>query len=382
MRADIRDPESVAVLRPLEVASYLRASGWAQAEAQEGRYAIWTLGDDYEAFLPLRHDVRDYALRMGDLLGLLSKVEDRSQLAILSDLLVTGADVIRVRIADDDLADGSMPIEEHTRTVQKTRDLFMAAACSTIERKAVWHKRKPDQAVNYLRNVRVGQTERGSYVMTVISKVPPMLQSTNDRLFQEPGEPEQPYERKVTTNLALSLAAAERAAEIAAATGSLDSFDQAVRDGVSANLCEALVGLATDSDTNRAVDFSFSWSRNRPAANQTISRIVIAHDRVPYLQEAARQLRERAPINDFEIEGPVVKLERADGAPTGFVTVYGLVDDSAKRVRVELSEDEYNVAIAAHRNGVDVQCKGQLVREGRGYVLRQPMGFAQAADVE
>jgi len=133
------------------VASYLRASGWAQAEAQEGRYAIWTRGDDYEAFLPLRHDVRDYALRMGDLLGLLSKVEDRSQLAILSDLLVTGADVVRVRIADDDLADGSMPIEEHTRTAQKTRDLFMAAACSAIERKAVWHKRKPDQAVNYLR---------------------------------------------------------------------------------------------------------------------------------------------------------------------------------------------------------------------------------------
>lgn len=380
MRADIRDPESVSVLRPLEVASYLRASGWLQAEAHEGRYAIWTKDDDYEALLPLRHDVRDYALRMGDLLGLLSKVEDRSQLSVLSDLLVTGADVVRVRIADDDLADGSMPIEEHTRTAQKTRDLFMAAACSAIERKAVWHKRKPDQAVNYLRGVRVGQTERGSYVLTVISKVPPRL--TTGQAAMEFVDDDQPYERKVTANLALSLAAAERAAEAAAATGSLESFNQAVREGVSANLCEALVGLATDTDTNRAIDFSFSWSRNRPAANQTLSRIVIAHDRVPYLQEAARQLRESAPINDFEIEGPVVKLERAEGSPSGFVTVYGLVEDSAKRVRVELSEDQYNLAIAAHRDGVDVQCTGQLVREGRGYVLKQPTGFAQAADVE
>jgi len=377
MRADIRDPASVVVLRPLEVASYLRAAGWTQAETREGRYAIWTRGDDFEALLPLRSDLRDFALRMGDLLAVLAKAEDRSQLSILSDLLVTGADVLRVRLADDDLADGSMPIEEHTRTAQKVRDLMMAAACSAIERRPVWHKRKPDKAVDYLRNVRIGQTERGSYVLTVISRVPPMLRAANDQLF---ADGEEPYERQVTADLAVALAAIERAAESAAATGSLESFEGAVNDGVSANLCEAIVGLSMDDDTSRAVDFSFSWSRTRPAREEQVSRVFVAHDRVPYVQEAARLLRERAPIEGFDLEGPVVKLERAEGALTGFVTVYGPVEDGGnRRIRVQLPEDEYEQAINAHRDGLDVRCTGRLVREGGGYTLEKPVGFSVQA---
>ncbi|GAB4385415.1 MAG: hypothetical protein Kow0022_11180 [Phycisphaerales bacterium] len=378
MKADIRDPATVAVLRPLEVASYLRAAGWTQAEAREGRYALWTRGDDFEVLLPLRSDLRDFALRMSDLLVVLAKAENRSQLSILSDLLVTGADVIRVRLIDDDLADGSMPIEEYTRTSQKVRDLMMAAACSAIERRPVWHKRKPDKAVNYLRNVRVGQTERGSYVLTVISRVPPMLRSGNDQLF---GGDEEPYERQVTADLAVALTAVERAAESAAATGSFEDFERAVRVGVSANLCEAIAGLSMDDGPSSTVDFSFSWSRARPARAEQVSEVVIAHDRVPFVREAARLLRERAPIDGFELEGPVVKLERSEGAVTGFVTVYALVEDCPRRVRIELPEVEYNQAISAHRDGLDIRCSGRLVREGRGYTLENPVGFVvQAQD--
>lgn len=376
MRADIRDPASVAVLRPLEVASYLRASGWTQADIQKGRYAVWTRDDEFEAFLPLTSDVRDFALRMADVLAVLSKAEDRSQLAVLSDLLATSADVLRVRLADDDLADGSMPIEDHAQTAQKVRDLMMAAACSAIERKPVWHKRKPDQAVDYLRGVRVGQTERGSYVFKVISKVPPMLRSETN-LF---GESDEPYERKVTADLAVALAAVEEATESAASTGEFESFERSVTQGVSANLCEAIAGLSMDDDTSRAVDFAFSWSRSRPARENQISRVVIAHDRVQFIQEAARLLRERAPIEGFELEGPVIKLERHGNTGPGIATVYGLVEDSPRRVRIELAEEDYNQAIQAHGDGLDVRCGGRLVREGRSYVIKNPAAFTVRAE--
>ncbi len=376
MRADIRDPGSVAVLRPLEVESYLRASGWRQVELHEGRYAVWTKGDEFEALLPITSNVRDFALRMGDILAVLSMAEQRSQLAVLADLLVTSADVLRVRLADTDLADGSIPIEDHARTAQKVRDLMMAAACSAIERKPVWHKRKPDRAVDYLRNVRIGQTERESYVLTVISKVPPMLRSRGVPLF---GEREEPYERQVTADLAVALAAIDSAAESAASTGEFDSFDQAVGQGVSANLCEAVTGLLLDDDGGRTVDFSFSWSRTRPARENQISRIVIAHDRVQFIQEAARLLRARPPIEGFDLEGPVVKLERAEDASTGFVTIDALVEGRHRHVRVELGEDDYRRALQAHGDGMDVRCSGRLVREGRGDVIKNPVAFSVRA---
>jgi len=373
MKADIRDAASVEVLRPLEVASYLRASGWEQVDFKEGQYAVWARGAEFEVLLPLRSDLRDFALRMGDLLRTLAKAEDRSQLSVLSDLLVTGADVLRVRIRDEDLTDGSMAIEDHTRIAQKVRDMMMAAACSAIEPRPVWHKRKPDRAVEYLRSVRVGQTERGSYVLTVISRVPPYLRPGQSQLF---GETEEPYERVVTLRLAHALEAVEQAAESSAATGSFDSFEAAVPQGVSANLCEAIAGLASEDETRRSVDFAFSWSRTRPVTQSQVSRILVARDRVPFVREAARLLRERSPVEGFELEGPVVRLERPEGATTGHITVYAVVEEGPKRVRIELSEEEYNQAVNAHRDGHDVRCIGRLVREGRGYHLKNPSQFA------
>ncbi len=378
MKADIRDPGSLAVLRPLEVAAYLRASGWKQVESEEGRFSVWTRDDGYEVLLPLQKEWRDYLLRMGDLLRTVAEAEGRSQLAVLSDLLVTGADVLRLRIADDELADGSMPIEEHSRIAQKARDLMMAAACSAIERRPVWHTRKPDRAVDYLRGVRVGQTEHGSYVWRVICPVPPMLRApVQHEMFEEV---EEPYERRVTTQLAAALEATEEAAERSASDGSVKGFEEAVSRGVSANLCEALAGFSSGEDANRTVEFAFSWSRRRPAAPNQISRVSLSQDRIPYVREAGRLLRERAPVKDFELEGPVVKLARQESSGPGEVTVYGLLDGAGKRVRLELPEDEYNCAVEAHRNGHTIRCFGELVREGRGYRLRNPSGLVVDRD--
>ncbi len=379
MKATIRDAAALAVLRPLEVASYLRASGWTRVETHSGSHAVWTWNDQFEALLPLNDSVRDFAHRMGDIVAVLSRAEERSQLAVLSDLLLTSADVLRVRLIDSETADGSMPIEDYTRAAQKIRDMMMAAACSVIERRPVWHKRKPDKALDYLRNVRIGQTERGSYVLTVISRVPPLLRWGIEDL---PGDNDEPYQRQVTANLAVALSAIEAATETAASTGSFDSFERAVRDGVSANLCEAVAGLSMDDDASRAVDFSFSWSRARPARENQVSRIIVAHDRIPFVQEAARLLRSREPIDGFDLEGPVVKLERPENAPTGFVTIYALVEDSLRRVRVELNADDYNQAIQAHRDELAVRCSGRLVREGRGYVIKNPIAFSLLTEDE
>lgn len=380
MKIDIRDVATMATLRPLEVASYLRTSGWQQVEFREGQYAVWTRGEAFEVLLPLRATLSDFALRMGDLLGTVSHAEERSQMEVLSDLLVTGSDVLRVRITDDDLADGSMPIDEYTQTAQKVRDIMLAGACSAIERRPVWHRRKPDRAVEYLRSVRVGQTERGSYVLSVISQVPPLLQSSERNGGVESADP---YERKVTRGLADALQAVEQAAEISAASGSLDGFEAGVQRGVSANLCEAVAGLSSaGDDSGRSVEFAFSWSRSRPVPEDQISRIFVAADRAPFVGEAARVLRERSPIENFKLEGNVVKLERPETAIPGLVTVYAIIEGAAKRVRVELAEAEYKQAVAAHLRGLTIRCSGRLIRAGGGFQLKEPVAFSVRGETE
>ena len=215
MNVDIRDVTAINSLRPLEVAAYLRAKAWLQQPSAPSA-SVWTKGagdDQFEAVVPLNQSHMDFALRMGELLQTVAIAEGRSQADVYSDLLTTYADVIRIRIDDPELSDGTLPIETHAQVAQKVRDLLLAAACSALQRRTVWHKRKPAQAVDQVRRLRVGQTERGSYVITVISHVSPALHpKQNGALF----ESEPPYERQVTQMLATSLATLDEASEKAA----------------------------------------------------------------------------------------------------------------------------------------------------------------------
>lgn len=374
MNVQIRDAEAVRAIQPVDAALYLRATGWAERHTEAGRSSTWTRttsGHDFEALLPMNAAVRDYALRMGDLLTVLAAAEQRSQWSVYNDLLKITSDVVRIRIADPELQDGTLPIEEHAQIAQKARDLVLAAACATTEKRPVWHKRKPGQAMEHVRRVRIGQSERGSYVVTVLSRITPQLQSAAGQLF----EPETPYDRKVTQTLAQSLSALSGAAEQAALTQQMAAFDDAVVRGVNSNLCDAVVGLWGGDEVQRNLEFSFSWSPTRPVAAGEIVRVAFSSDRVPVIREAGRLMRERAPLPEFELVGPVVRLERADGAPTGRVTIVGIVDERQVRVSMETGDPDYQTAVQAHAQGKTVVTSGTLQREGRGYVLRNQTGI-------
>lgn len=378
MKVDIRDVEAVRAVRPVDAAFYLRATGWLANEATANGGSLWvrTVHDqEFEALLPMDHELRDYALRMGDLLAVLAAAEGRSQSEVYGDLLTITSDVTRIRISDPDLTDGTLAIEEHAQIAQKARDLVLAAACAATERRAVWHMRKPSRATEHVRRVRIGQSERGSHVVTVVSRITPQLHTPEEARF----EAEPPYERKVTQTLAESLLALDEAAGRAALTQQVASFDEAVSRGVNANLCDAVVGLWGD-DARRTLEFSFSWSPARPAKPDAIRRVSISSDRLPVIREAARLMREKAPLVDIELVGPVVKLDRPDGAATGRVTVARYADEGPRRVTLELGDPLYQMAVAAHHQRHTLHAGGTLVKDGRGFVLKEPRGVYVEAE--
>lgn len=377
MKVSVQDSATLAALRPLELAAYLRSTGWQHVSAAQDRWATWVKDSDFEIALPLASDLGDFVLRMADAVKVLAVVENRSELEIINDLQMTSADVLRSRITDAEAADGTIPIEEAARIVEQARDLVMAGACAAIERRAVFHARKPNQAVDYLKKVRMGQTERGSYVITVISRVAPILRvGEGERLF----DLEQPYERQVMETLARALEATKKAASSAAATGDFQQFKESVNDGVSANLCDALRGMASGGEVDRKVEMSFTWSRSRPIDPKKFDKIVFSPDSMPVLEEAARLFRETSPREEFELKGPVVKLERAEGAEIGRVTVLGFVDGQARKILLDLYDRDYNIAIQAHKHEQTIFGLGSLIREGRSYSLKNPHALAIEPD--
>jgi hypothetical protein len=374
VRVSIRDVDVLRSVRPHDLAGYLRASGWSPQHTVEGKWATW-VKDTYEVALPLSQDYADFAARLADLLLVLEVAEGRSQFEILADVQTTAvADVVRIRLNGPDSADGSIPIVDGAKAMSEAREMMMAAACvAAVGPRPMYHTRKPARAVEYLSRVRLGQTERGSYVITLISRVPPELK-VQEALFPTTPTLQDPFERQVVRMLSTAVAETKRAAESAAAHGNFDGFQNSIHWGVSANLCEAISGLGGEG--RRGVEIGFSWARSRSSDIATdITKTSFTPDVLPIIAEAARIFKATSPREEFELRGVVVKLERAEGQLTGKVTIFGFVDGEPRRVGIELADADYHRALSAHEREATVRCRGILVREGRLWWLRGVTGL-------
>jgi hypothetical protein len=370
MRATIRDAHILYEIQPLNLFSYLRGRHWYEIRRLE-RGAFWgkTIKDsNFEILLPLDSSIRDYPNRVSDVLKTLEQVEGRSQFEIVEDLLVSSADVIRQRLATPK-GEGLITLEQGMLVYEKARDLMLAAACAAIAPKPVYAKRKPEQAMEYLNHACFGIPKQGSYTLTIISPVSPKLRANNE-LFEEELEP---FERRTVRTLSEALVALASATREATATAELEPIRAAVNRGVSANLCEAILGLH-HSGGGRGLEFSFTWAASRGAPNTAPEAVSLAPEVMPILEEASRFFRQTGTIESTEVVGLVQKLEHR--GHIGRVTVFGNVDGATKSVVMDLTEEEHELAIRAYEQRLKVTCVGELKRSGNSWILQNPRAFS------
>lgn len=316
MNVAIRDAQTLKSLRPLDLALYLGSKGWTESQIQQDKFSIWIIrdanNDEYEILLPYNTTFKDYAFRIGELLKTLERVENRSQFEIYHDLQTTSSDVVRLHFDLPDSSEGSIPIEKGVEIFSNAWNLMMAAACSTIEPRPIFPTRKPNQAIDYMKKVRLGQTEQGSYVITILSPVPPELNIGQTRLFKLEN-PEDPFERKVALNLSTALTDMRSAAERSAVKSSFDYFEKAIQRGVSANLCDAVAKLSSFNDQYRDLDVKFSWARTRPVVREFSQNVHLSADLMPIFEEVARVFKESAPREEFEVKGTGGSIRKTRG---------------------------------------------------------------------
>ncbi|GIE86735.1 hypothetical protein [Actinoplanes regularis] len=388
IRAQVTDRDALAARSPSELAMYLRANGWA-TRGRAGSSVQWvkSIGDEeFEALQPRESTIRDYPLRVRDLLAMLAAAEERSELAILSDITSVSMDVHEVRAFPVDTGPGTIGLDDGVQAYESLRNLVLAAACAaaTDQPRAVQPTRKPADVLSFLREVRIGAPAEGSFVLSVHTPVPPRLSSAQASFFDEDVadalEPAEPFERRVSLKLFDAVRAAHSAANdaLVAAEG-LDVFTDAVPLGVSANLCEALVGLG--GEAGHPFDFSLRLAPARPLRARSFPPIRFRRDHLPLLASAAQELRERVADEGVLLVGNVVRLHR-EGSGPGEISIAGTIegDDRLRRVWMSLGEEDYFRATEAHRGMLLVSVRGDLVRRGTRHHLINPSAFQPVRD--
>lgn len=90
MKAIVCDADILSNLNPTNVAAYLEAKGWQLQNKIPNKVSVWnweTEKDKLKIYLPLDSEFDDFPRRMSDLIATLERVENRSQLDILSELI-------------------------------------------------------------------------------------------------------------------------------------------------------------------------------------------------------------------------------------------------------------------------------------------------------
>jgi hypothetical protein len=368
MKAQILDAEALRAVTPAALGAFARSEGWVRTDVYGGHADVYTASGRTEIIIPRTDQLGDYASVVSRLLAEFASATDRDELATYRDLIGADRDVIRVRAigAEDD---GSVQIDAGVEIVVQARDMLLAAACAAKSPQPFYRAGSNKEAIDYMRRVKLGQTEHGSFIVTLLAPVPPLLEPTQLALDQKWARiDDEPMDRMVTRRLVSALKASQSAAE-RVLSGEPAAFENAISSGVSANLCEAVASLI---DQSQGLEISVTWAKTRPTP-EAHHKITFSKSNSEVFREVARTFRLRQPKENAVLFATVHKLKRGHKEAEGEITLKAMVDDKPQSVSVRLDPNAYSRAIQAHEAKRPVIMTGDLKRLGQRWRMENPV---------
>ncbi len=364
MRVRIRDEKALLAVSPGALAAYARAAGWTRQEPYRVHSDLYAGEGLPEIVLPNTEHLGDYASVVATLVDTFATVGDQDETTVYRDLATADRDVVRVRAVGSDNG-GSLPVNAGADLVCSSRDMLLAAACSVVRPRPVYRPGANREATDYLKRVRLGQADHGSFVVTLLGPVvSPPFQS---RLANVDASVES-FERRVTGRLTEALATTRKATD-AMNVGDVEAFTGAVERGVSANLCDALVTLV---ETIPKLDVNVVWARTHPREEARTVVPFASHDG-PILREASRVFCDREPQPGVTLIGLVQRLAKSEADTEGAVTLRTSIDGKNQSVVAVLPQSDYHRAVEAHKAKAPVVMRGDLERAGQRWRLLNPV---------
>jgi len=356
---------------PSQVSDALRFAGWERLEGSDATKEYWELrAKDTRLVLPMRRDLADFGFRMQQVAAALVDAYGSSTTALL-EVVAVDYDVLRMRAGQAADASGSIPFDDGLQFIIGIKNLFRAAAKASSERRPYFGNRGYQRADRFVSELRLGQSDRGSYVFTILSPLAGSGASTELHDHQPELDIDEALGRSVTKTLVRALASAQRAAKSYIHQPDFVVFMDAVSDGVSADLCQSIVEVLSPP-SQAEVSFEVAWAKRVPSA--PVETIVFSRELLPPLAAANVRLRATEAPKKARVRGVIkqmTKEELVEGTP--FLVSMRVLDGvEAKVVRVRMDWSFFHQAVGAFERGDVLSLLGDVEREGNNFWLYNP----------
>ncbi|WP_329368533.1 hypothetical protein OG896_23990 [Streptomyces sp. NBC_00669] len=345
-----------------EVVSYLSRSGWERARSGPLAELWHPVGDTANSVLvPKESGAPDFhkaiALLAGELARKERKDPDQITLAISRQFI----DVTDLRADDADISEGTIPLAAGIGLFNSAHRLMVSAAAATLHRQGYYGSSMPRAAHRHARRMRLGQTRPGSYIVPIISNArfgalvardsdePRILAEADDSYF----------ERRMLTTLSGALATLAEITMVRDRTPSRDEVRDAVDEGVSSELCGAVLDAIGKGDIN-LFDITFNWAPTSPVADSVSDHIEFNGEAAEVIHHLESELKETEAPTERILYGVIRRLALKKNDTRGQVAMETVLDGKVRIVSFDLPLDTYALAARYHGERRPIIVRGIL----------------------
>ncbi|NKS31218.1 hypothetical protein GS534_13270 [Rhodococcus hoagii] len=362
----------------------LRHFQWAPTGKMPGRYEVWQadeLSDD-EVIVPVDPSRGDYSTLLGRAYLRLERAYG-SPVREMVDLIEArrGAALDLTKWEKETAFDaGLIPWQEGEKLYAAARSMLAASAKASREKRSFHGNASSHIAKRFLESALMGQTEIGSFV---ISAYTPSAERFSLSKAEEESSNRDMYE--VSSRSGADILNTFEMSLQAARTG-LDEFREMPRDeifiervpfGFSSEFAQALGTVAENGDAAIKVSrySTVGYSDNRVSAE-----VAFNASEAPILQRVARVLASNREPEAVTLTGEVTLLQRSSDDPVQLVRLHVVRGAKVNSVRVRLTPEQYESALAAHRDEQLFRVSGRMEKDGKYFWLYDAHDIAVLED--
>lgn len=343
-----------------DLQAYMQSVGWR--ELPPGSMGTLWMKADRTVGIP--HNAEGDPDAILGVLARLAAAETRDVRAVAESARYFRIDVAHLRAANDYRITDTIPLEAAATIINSAKIMVRAVATTSGRERSQIGGNYSERGDRVLQEARMGHTERGSFVIPVLVRLPEdsmaLPQETINGL--EAMVAPEPFERRVTRTFAQSMAAVEKLIVAPGRPATLDRLIAAVELGVSREFCDALSKVLAESAVGE-FEARFEWAPSVKISPTTPRSVTIDADAQYLVQDAAEKLR----VNKIEptqtFSGPIIALRHETDDLFGWATVSTVRNSRSCEIRVKLSLDHYNEALSWHRSSRPVIVEGRIRRD-------------------
>jgi hypothetical protein len=350
------------------LSKYLRDKGWKSLENLPGNRNFYCFQKPYkDDFLqidvPMRSDLIDFNECMLQACEQISQEEQRGIEGVVFDLLNPMADILRFHAQSDNIKNGTLPIEDALQFFENSKKLVLASAGDLILPRTYRLRKYPESANALVDQCRFGQTEIGSYVVTLVC---PLVQEEQGKmvqmsLFDELDETAFCLTRKTVNKLLTSLALVKETIDQGKSLDTL--IDSKSSNFVSVNFLESLSNMGLENPGS-LIQTSVKWAPTVTQNRVEQSNVAIGNEYFEVIHSKVQAYKNKVDSVLFDQVGKISKTwaepdlaQRKEGT---IQLIYLTKEGQARSISIVLSPENYDTALEAHKLGKTVRVTGTM----------------------